>query len=297
MGTTLATATIGFATQGIITGGGPSDPKQREVLEMTGWKPYSIKIGGEFIPCRKYLGQLGPLVAGAADMYEIGHALSDKGLADAAAALSFGFAEVVADETWMRGISSFIDAARHWDRDGAKYLRNVSMEFIPFSIGLKQIASLTDPTWRSVRSEMDALRAHIPGLSQTLYPVRDLWGNPQGGGVMMAPSAAVNDPATAALQKAEYYPARMSRKIRGVELSDAQYDDLTRIAGRDAHMHIQAMVSNPGFDLLPKEIRQKQLKDAMDNSRDMARGILLMSPVLLQAIRLKQQAQAAAFHQ
>jgi hypothetical protein len=62
-------------------------------------------------------------------------------------------------------------------------------------------------------------------------------------------------------------------------------------------MHIQAMVSNPGFDLLPKEIRQKQLKDAMDNSRDMARGILLMSPVLLQAIRLKQQAQAAAFHQ
>jgi len=99
------------------------------------------------------------------------------------------------------------------------------------------------------------------------------------------------------LQKAEYYPSRIERKLRGVELDDQQYDDLTRIAGRDAHMHITAMVSNPGFDLLPKDIRQKQLKDAMEASRDRARTILLMNPNLLRAaIDLKRQAHGAAVH-
>jgi hypothetical protein len=290
VGSTLAVSTIGLAAQGILTGGGPSDPKQREVLEMTGWKPYSIKVDGEYIPYRKYLSVYGPLVAGAADMYEVGHAMSEKGLANGAAALSFGFAEVVADETWMRGITSLIDAARHWDRDGAKYMRNLSTEFIPFSIGMRQIASLTDPVWRSVRSEMDALRAHIPGMSQSLFPVRDLWGQPMAGGSMMSWSPAVNDPATIALQKAEYYPARPERKIRGVELTDQQYDDFTRIAGRDAKMRINAMISNPGFDLIPKQIRQEQLKNAMEGGRDMARTVILMQypDIMKQALATKQ---------
>jgi len=297
LGTGLAISTVSLAMEGLITGGGPSDPRQREVLEMTGWKPYSLKVGGEYIPYRKYLSVLGPLVAGAADMYEVGHAMSEKGLGAAAAALTFGFAEVVMDETWMRGLASTMDAVRHWDRDGGKYLRNFSMDFLPFSIGARQITSLLDPTWRSVRSEMDALRAHIPGLSQGLHPVRDLWGEPQRGGVMMAPSAAVNDPATQALQKAEYYPSMVERKIRGVELSDQQYDDLTRIGGRDAHMHIMAMVSNPGFNLLPQEIRKQQLKNAIDGSRERARSILLMNPELLRAaIELKRKAQGAAVH-
>jgi hypothetical protein len=289
VGSTLAVSTIGLAAQGIITGGGPSDPKQREVMEMTGWKPYSIKVGGEYIPYRKYLSVYGPLVAGAADMYEVGHAMSDKGLAQGATALSFGFAEVVADETWMRGITSLIDAARHWDRDGAKYMRNLSTEFIPFSIGARQIASLADPTWRSVRSEMDALRAHIPGLSQSLFPVRDLWGQPMRGGSMMSWSPAINDPATIALQKAEYYPARPERKIRGIELTDQQYDDFTRIAGRDAKMRINAMISNPGFDLIPQQIRQEQLKSAMEGGREMARTVILMQypEIMKQALDAK----------
>jgi hypothetical protein len=278
VGTGLAMTVLGLTAQGLMTGGGPSDPKQREVLEMTGWKPYSLKIGGEYIPYRKYLSALGPLVAGTSDMYEVGHTMSDKGLTQGAAALAFGFAEVVMDETWMRGLSSAIDAARHWDRDGGKYLRNFSMEFLPWSIGLRQVASLTDPVWREVRSEMDALRAHIPGLSQGLYPVRDLWGEPMRGGVMMAPSSAVNDPATIALQKAEYFPSRVEKKIRGITLSDQQYDDFSRIAGRDAHMRISTMVANPGFDLIPLDRRKEMLKNAIDGSREMARTVVMMQP-------------------
>lgn len=279
LGTGLATTVIGLTAQGILTDGGPSDPKQREVLEMTGWKPYSIKVGSEYIPYRKYMSALGPLVAGVSDMYAVGHHLSEEGLTKGAAAALFGFAEVVADETWMRGLADFIDAARHWDRDGGKFLRNFSMNFIPFSVGLRQVASMTDPVWRSVRSEMDALRAHIPGMSQTLHPIRDIWGEPMRGGTMMSWSPAVNDPATIALQKAEYYPARLPRKIRGVELTDQQYDDFTRIAGRDAKMRVNAMISNPGFNLIPQQHRQEMLRDVFagkSSSKEMAETVIMM---------------------
>jgi hypothetical protein len=150
---------------------------------------------------------------------------------------------------------------------------------------------MTDPVWRSVRSEMDALRAHIPGMSEQLFPVRDLWGEPMRGGSMMSWSPAVNDPATIALQKAEYYPARPERKIRGVTLTDQQYDDFTRIAGRVAKMRVNAMVSNPGFNLIPQQIRQEQLKTAVDGSRDMARTVILMQypEIMKQALDAKHE--------
>jgi len=48
IGTTIATAFAWQALQGNITGGGPSDSKEKAVMRMTGWQPYSIKIGNGY---------------------------------------------------------------------------------------------------------------------------------------------------------------------------------------------------------------------------------------------------------
>ncbi len=143
-GSMLGAATVGLAAEGLMTGGGPSDPNQRRVLEDTGWKPYSLKIGNTYVPYRKYLGPLGPLVGASADMYEVGHTLGDEGLTHAASALAFGFSEVVADEPWMAGLSNFVDAARNWDTKGEQYLRRLAVSFLPFSSALYQTARLVD---------------------------------------------------------------------------------------------------------------------------------------------------------
>lgn len=276
VGVGISTAVLGLTAEGILTGGGPSDPKQLAVKEMTGWKPYSIKMGESYVPYRKYLGGLGPLIAGTADTYEVGHALSEEGLTKAAAGAIFGFAEVIADESWAKGLSNFIDAARHWDRDGGRYLRNLSADFIPFSIGLQQITTLSDPYRREVRSMLDVARAHIPGLSRGLFPVRDIWGEPIESHTALGPSAANHDPATQALLDAEYYPAKIERKVRGVDLSDQQYDDLARISGRMARMRVNAMVNSPGFAIMPRELRAEQIRQVITNSREAARSMIMM---------------------
>ena len=276
VGVGISTAVIGLTAEGILTGGGPSDPKQLAIKEMTGWRPYSIKVGESYVPYRKYLGGLGPLIAGTADTYEVGHALSEEGLTKAAAGAIFGFAEVIADESWAKGLSNFIDAARHWDRDGGRYLRNLGADFIPFSIGLQQITTLSDPYRREVRSMLDVARAHIPGLSRDLHPVRDTWGEPIESHTALGPSPANHDPATQALMDAEYYPTKIERKVRGVDLSDQQYDDLARISGRMARMRVNAMVNSPGFAIMPKELRAEQIRQVITNSREAARSMIMM---------------------
>jgi hypothetical protein len=276
VGVGISTAVLGLTAEGILTGGGPSDPKQLAIKEMTGWKPYSIKMGESYVPYRKYLGGLGPLIAGTADTYEVGHALSEEGLTKAAAGAIFGFAEVIADESWAKGLSNFIDAARHWDRDGDRYLRNLPADFIPFSIGLQQITTLSDPYRREVRSMLDVARAHIPGLSRGLFPVRDIWGEPIESHTALGPSQANHDPATQALLDAEYYPAKIERKVRGVDLSDQQYDDLARISGRMARMRVNAMVNSPGFAIMPRELRAEQIRQVITNSREAARSMIMM---------------------
>jgi hypothetical protein len=283
IGTGLALGTIGYAMSGNLSGGGPTDAKQRQVLEMTGWKPYSVKVGNLWIPYRKYLAFLGPLVAGAADLYEVGHAMKQEGLSAAAKSLLFGFSEVVGDETWMRQFANFAKLGRG-DVSLEKFVRDTSMEFLPFSVGLGQVASMADPVWRDVRSEMDALRNHIPGLHSQLHPVRDVWGQPMRGGSMVFPAQATNDAATNALIAAEYWPARMSRKSKHVDLSDQQYDDLTRIAGQDAKLRVDALVANPSWKVVPPAVQKEMLKKIIDGSRTRAETIIQMqNPDLIKA--------------
>jgi hypothetical protein len=248
VGTFVATTVIGATAEGIITGGGPSDPNERHLKEMTGWKPYAIKIGDEFIPFRKFLGPMGPLMAAAADMYEIGHAAATDGFAKAGTSLILGLSEVVFDETWMSGLSNFLNAVKNYDRDGGKYVRSLATDFIPFSVGMSQVARLIDPEVRRVNSFTDAVKSKIPFLSESLLPMRDLWGDPMASHMMTSPSAVVDDPATNALEKVGLFPAQPQGMINGIKLSPKQYDDYTRIAGRQAHLRIMAMVNTPGFE-------------------------------------------------
>lgn len=283
VGTSAAVATIGLAAEGLITGGGPPPTAQgmakRRLMEAGGWKAYSIHIGDGYIPYRKYLGPLGPLIAGAADMYEVGHAAGQEGFGAAASAAIFGFSEVVADETWMSGLSSFINAARNWDTQGEKYLRNLATDFIPFSVGMAQTARLIDPYQRVVNSFTDSVKNHIPGLSETLLPQRDVWGNPIASHTMLSPTTDQHDPVTEALLQLDWAPTAPQKTINGVRLTPEQYDDYSRIAGRMAHAQLDAVVRTPGFTAQiasNPSLALRTVQEIVKKARETARSMVKM---------------------
>lgn len=290
VGTGVAAGVVGLAAQGIITGGGPSDPRELALKEATGWKAYSVRIGDTYIPFRKYLGPLGPLVGGAANMYEIGHLMSDDHYGKAAVAAIAGFTEVVANETWMSGLAKLTDLAKHADTNGERYLRDLALDFVPGAIGLSQTARMTDQYQREVHSWTDALRNKLPGLSQGLYPQRDWAGRPIDSHTMMSPSVDKQDRTTAAMQAAEFYPAKLPHEIMGVPLSAKQYDDYARVAGQFAKMRLDALV--PSIAGQPSGIQHKVMAETLTGAREAGATWVKLQPenanIIRQAIAAKQ---------
>lgn len=276
VGSGVAVSVVGLASEGLITGGGPVSPNERAALMRTGWKPYSIRMGEFYVPYRKYLGPLGPLVAGSADMYDIGHTAADEGYTKAAEAAVLGFAEVVADESWMSGISNFINAVKNWDTDGERYIRGLATDFIPFSVGMRQMATLTDPYARQQRTLIEAAKANIPGLSQEDFPRRDVWGEPIQSHTSLGPSPVVNDPVDQEwLKIGREYPAPPRRDIRGVKITDQQYDDLSRIGGRYAKMLLEHDISMAGWDQNDPETKLQIMKTDVQTAREAARNAIM----------------------
>lgn len=282
-GMMLATGTVGLAAGGLMTGGGPVDPDKRRVLEDSGWKAYSVRVGDLYIPYRKFLGPLGPLVASAADMYEIGHTLHDESLTKAAAALGFGFSEVVADETWMSGLSNFVEAVRNWDTKGEQYIRGLATSFIPFSVGMQQTARMVDPYQRMAHTMLEEARNKVPFASEGLEPRIGIWGQPIGSHTMVSPSAATHDPVDARLRALGFGVTNPGHDVVGVPLTEQQYTRYAVTAGRMAHERLLPLVTQPGFSDLPAGIQMKAIQQVINKSRETARALIKMeSPSIIE---------------
>jgi hypothetical protein len=293
VGSGIMAGAMGLAAEGILTGPGPSNPRERMLLEATGWKADSIRVGNHYVPYRKYLGPLGPLVSGSVAIHDVSHLVLEGELGKAVGLGALGFSEVVADETWMSGLSNFIEATTHWDTAGERYVRNLALDFIPFSVGLGQTARMVDPYNREIHSWTAAFLNKLPGLSQQVYPQRDWTGTPIVGHTYMSPSTARPDRTMAAMDAAEFYPAKIRRDVVGVPLTDRQYDDLAWMAGHLAKTRMDALVWQPGFTALPAGIQQKQMAQTLERARKDAEDWLVMRPGNQNILRQANAAKAA----
>lgn len=292
VGSGLTAGIMGLAAQGLLTGGGPSDPKALALKEAEGWKAYSIKIGDTYVPYRKYLGPLGPLVGAAANIHDVAHLLSEGQVTKAAGAAVLGFTEVVANETWMSGLSKLIDATRHYDTKGERYIRDLALDFMPLAVGTAQSARIVDRYQREVHSWTAAALNKIPFASQSLYPQRDWTGAEIDSHTMMSPSFDRRDKTMQAMEAVEFYPAKLPREIGGVPLTDKQYDDYARISGHLAKLRLDMLVRTPGFTQQPAGFQQKTMSETLSGARKSGSDWVKLQPdnanIVRQSIAAKQ---------
>jgi len=189
----------------------------------------------------------------------------------------------------MSGLSNFISAARAWDEPVKvqRYLVGLAADFIPFSVGMRQLATLIDPYRReqeiriqdaktAIQALTQAAESGIPGASAALLPQRDVWGEPILAHTALGPSQGVDDPVDQEfLRMNKYFPARPEQKIRGVQLTPEQYDDYTRTAGRYSKMLLLQDIQSPGWDQLPDELRISTMRKHLDAARESARQLMM----------------------
>lgn len=271
-GVGLIAATSLLALEGLATGDGPADPNKRAEW-LLNHRPNSFTIGNITIPYQG-LGHYGMLMRFAANMTETAQGWATDDDYKLASSFFHGFTRAVLDENFMRGAHDALDAIYYWERSGARYIQSFATNWLPYSVGLGKVARAIDPYSREAHSIFEAARARLPGVSEGLFPRRDMFGEQIGSttGLPSLPGRYANDPVVKAMDAVHIGIARVPKTIRGVQLTEQQYDDFSRLAGRMAKLHLDNLV-RPGFERLPAgqqiELMHQMITDARSAASDL----------------------------
>lgn len=182
----LARATLGssmYATgmyaahADLLTGSGPRDPDLRKMWLAT-HQPYSVKVGDNWISYQR-IEPFSTMLGIIADVTETFHESEEQSGASEKIGYSLfsGITKDITNKTYMQGLARFFDAASSGrEKDMQAFVQTVSNGLVPFGSLLNQMNP--DDTYRNVRSTLDNLRSRIPGLSETLDPAFNSFGEP-----------------------------------------------------------------------------------------------------------------------
>ena len=98
------------------------------------------------------------------------------------------------------------------------------------------------------------------------------------------------DPVNLALIDLGIGIAPPERKIRNVDLTDAQYDDYARIAGRMTKMNLDKIVRSEAWNRIGNSQKHDLVKRAVEANREAARGYVMVSTLKFPATRQKPSA-------
>lgn len=282
VGTSLAVLYGTLKAQGYITGSEPSDPNEAQQWREV-YQAHSVRIGDLWYQTNR-LGPMGMHMGIAADLYDVAHEASQGDMTKAGSHLLHAITQNVFDESFAKGPSDLMKAIEDPARYGESYVRNFVSSFVPFSVGLAQMERASDPYSRQARTVMDAIKAKIPGLASTLLPRRNVWGDEipnlpafEGRAISaILEKRANSDPVNQAMLDLGVHPAMPERKIRNVDLTDQQYDDYARIAGRMAKIRLDTIVKSPDYRSWPNHVKAAVIQETIRQSRESARGMMLM---------------------
>ncbi len=179
MGSSVLSLSIDQSLKGNITGNGPTDPKARKILMDSGWQPYSIRVGDKYLSYRRF-EPIATWMSVAADMTEI---LSNyesydiKQQDDVESLITAGviaLSEQVINKTFLQGFAETMEMFADPKREAPKYLERFASSFVPNISGAAR--KVFDPEVKHVTGLMDALKAKIPGLSNTVPARRNVFG-------------------------------------------------------------------------------------------------------------------------
>lgn len=310
MGSLVLYQFASYAAEGRISGAGPSRKADRDALMRTGWRPYSVKVGDQWI---SYAGMepVSALMAISANYAEYAaREHDDDKIAEVFLGAVHGMMDFLKEQPYMQGIadvSKFMQAsegertASMWNSIASQYGR-FAIGGSPFGAYNSMIASinrLMDPTVKDVRASPDLplgvrgfvegfrqYRSRIPYANADLPDRLNLWGDKMFSGQGVAyefvlptrVSPIQFDEVDDALVRIGSPISMPDRKIKGVELDAYQYNRLLTIYGKelDAKAGVLQTIRSPGFDLLTLDVQQNQVKSTHRKFMDAATQQLIL---------------------
>jgi len=297
LGTMIGAVTAYFASQGLMTGAGPSDPDTRRVW-LTDHQPFSVKVGDKWISYGR-IEPAGIVMGLGADMATVLPFATKKEKDDLVAQISFALAKNLTNKTFLSGISDAIGAVDDPDRNGETYIRRLAGTVVP-SVSA-QITRAIDPVLRDVRPDpelegifstiqgtINVIKSRIPGFSEDLPARIDIWGDPivfEGGlGPDIISPLYVktfrDDFPTQELLRLDVIPGALRDNIGGAKLTREEFKNMSVIAGKTMRGLMENFINSPGYKNLPDIGKESTLRVIMRTSRDFARASMMKNEAI-----------------
>jgi hypothetical protein len=250
-GTAIMLATVDLAFNGLITGGGPANPAEKQTLMRTGWQPYSVKFGDRYFSYNR-LDPISSVMGIAADIADITTHMDQEDREVDADEAAIYFAATIAgnvlNKSYMRGLAEFVDMLANPKMSAEGFFQRFVGSFVPTA--LAEAARQQDPYRLELNSLLDSMKSRIPGLSKDLPVRRDLWGRAisyrSGLGSIydaVSPIASRRDnpePIDQEMLKQETYVGAIKRQV----MFDGVTVDLTRDGFKGAYSRYAQLAGN-----------------------------------------------------
>ena len=281
--------TVGLMTAaGLMTGAGPDDPRERRLLQRTGWQPYSVKFGDKWIRYNRF-EPVGMILGLGADMVEIGQYAQGGELDKIHAMVMGSLMNNLASKTFLSGVFDFAEAMSDPQRYLPRWAARMAQSFVvPNAIG--QAVWTSDPLVREARTIADRIRSRIPGKRQELNALLDVAGEPieqtaTTYGLPFNVSEEKSDPVAEAMLRLGIFKGKPGRTLMNVKLEDDVYNEYAKLMGKTRWQHLTPLVNSPQFRALmlsqPEVARQILEKVWDDIGRQVRTAFLYRNPEIL----------------
>jgi hypothetical protein len=282
MATTVATTTaltmyVSSNSQ-FISGGGPRNKDEREALKLSGWQPYSIKVGDKWLSYVR-LDPMSTSLGILADMAETPkyYDVQDDALEGMFTMVSVAFMNNITNKSFVDGIDNLFKVSRDPVTHGKTFIGSLAGGFVPNIVNQAANNLGEDRMLVDTRTWFDYVRKRMPSGSASMPPKRNFLGEAQfiengvaGLGVVnpLYISYASENPEDVEISKLLHGFSMPESKLSNAD--DLDLKKMTTRNGQDAYdrylelsgtlklgdktlrQQLRQLVTHPSYQLLPE---------------------------------------------
>jgi hypothetical protein len=295
----------GLAEMGWLTGFGPEDQSIRRTWLET-HKPYSIKIGNQWI---SYAG-VEPLAQRLGIVADFTEMMREADPTQWDQMFQIVYTPLMRDIT-RKSMLFNVGKVYEMATGVTSFQRGVGdiLGSIVAPPSISPLQQLTDPYYREARTALDRIKARIPGLSRTIQPRIDVFGNPilrdeswwrsvTNTFIPFAIHPVEGDNVIDELMRLHMYPGWASEAIGGpeepllvtrqntqygVQLNDEEYrlyqehTGKLPINGKNLHERLEEVIQSPLYQGITDEDKARVMRRVFAEHRANAREYLINS--------------------
>ena len=287
-GSALMVGTGALAANGLVTGGYPANPRERDTLP-TGWQPWSLRLpDGEGGHTYISFSQLGPLAIPLAIGAVAGQSLREGIVADPVT-LASSLGRFMIDQTFLQGLSAIVDAIKDPKRYGENFTEQMATSFVPYAALAREVTRILGQADRDPKGAVQAIQALIPGVAENVPRRqdalgRDIHSTQTGVGAALSPMRYSTDQPEPVLQAfrdvglglpSAPKEIRVRSQVTGnssppMALTEREQDDYQRIFGQRLQERLLPIINSASWMTRSADARKKTLEQQLQAARDYA---------------------------